>query len=87
MIINIFFLAILLNYFFTYFLINVSKNSFLDKPNFRSMHEKPTMTGGGISFVLISVLLSFFVDNRVLIPRPETEMLVEHVNEIGRAHV
>ena len=69
--INIFFLSILLNYFFTYFLVNISKNFFLDKPNSRSMHEKPTLTGGGISFVLTSVLLSFFVDNllfRICLP-------------------
>ena len=71
MLINIFFLSILLNYFFTYFLVNISKNFFLDKPNSRSMHEKPTLTGGGIGFVLTSVLLSFFVDNllfRICLP-------------------
>ena len=71
MIINIFFLSILLNYFLTYFLVNISKNFFLDKPNSRSMHEKPTLTGGGIGFVLTSVLLSFFVDNllfRICLP-------------------
>ena len=69
--INIFFISILLSYFFTYFLVNISKNVFLDKPNSRSMHENPTITGGGIGFVLISVLLSFFVDNllfRICLP-------------------
>ena len=63
MIINLFFISILFNYFFTYFLVNKSKKILLDKPNSRSMHEKATITGGGISFVLSSVLLGFFVDN------------------------
>jgi len=64
-ILHLFFISILLNYFFTYFLFNVLKKFPLDKPNSRSMHKKPTFTGGGISFVLTSVLLSIFVDNQL----------------------
>ena len=63
MLINLFFISIFFNYLFTYFLVNRFKKFFLDTPNSRSMHEKPTVTGGGISFVLSTFLLSFFVDN------------------------
>ena len=67
MIINYFFISILLNYFFTYFLVHASNNFFLDKPNSRSMHKNPTITGGGISFVVTSVLLSFYTDNPIFL--------------------
>ncbi|MBW3071729.1 glycosyl transferase [Prochlorococcus marinus str. MU1412] len=67
MIINYFFILILINYYFTYFLVNASNNFFLDKPNSRSMHQKPTITGGGISFVLSTAFFSLFVDNLLFI--------------------
>ena len=33
----------------------------IDTPNYRSSHEKPTPSGGGFSFVIISVLVSFYL--------------------------
>ena len=67
MIKNIFFISILFNYLFIYFLIKFSKLYFLDKPDFRSMHKKPTITGGGITFVISTALSCFFIDNKLFI--------------------
>ena len=65
MIKNLFLFSILSNYFLNYLFIKKSKKNFLVKPNARSMHKNPTITGGGISFVITSVLLSFFIDNPI----------------------
>ena len=41
-------------------IIPILKKDFLSKPNKRSSHFTPTPTGGGISFVLVSNLFSYF---------------------------
>ena len=53
----LFLISILSNYCFNYLFIKKSKKKFLVKPDARSMHKNPTITGGGISFVITSVLL------------------------------
>ncbi len=40
---------------------NFLKIYFLDKPNFRSSHKSPTPSGGGISFVFVSILGSIYL--------------------------
>ena len=51
---------------FTHFLIKKTlpyfKKQFLDIPNERSSHNLPTPTGGGITFVSVSFVLSLFKD-------------------------
>ncbi len=42
----------------TYYIIPILRKSFLDKPNQRSSHTKATPTGGGIIFVLLSIISS-----------------------------
>ena len=35
----------------------------IDKPNYRSSHESPKPTGGGLSFVISSAIMSIFTGN------------------------
>ncbi len=49
------------SFFFLKFLIPILSNKFLDNPNERSSHKLPIPTGGGISFVSVSIVSSLFL--------------------------
>ena len=63
----LFFTSFLISFFLTCFLIPKLKIYLLDKPDFRSLHSKTKITGGGISFVLSSSILTYFIDNNLFI--------------------
>ena len=63
----LFFTSLLLSFLSTYFLIPKPRVHLLDKPNYRSLHSKTKITGGGISFVLSSSILTYFIDNNLFI--------------------
>jgi len=63
----LFFTAFFISFLLIYFLIPKLKIYFIDQPNFRSLHTKNKITGGGISFVLSSCILTYFIDNNLFI--------------------
>ena len=63
----LFFTSLLVTFLSTYFLIPKLRVHLLDKPNYRSLHSKTKITGGGISFVLSSSILTYFIDNNLFI--------------------
>ncbi len=65
--IPLFLTSIFISFLLIYFLISKFRIFLLDKPNFRSLHSRTKITGGGISFVLSSTILTFFVDNNLFI--------------------
>ena len=50
------------SFFFLKFLIPLLSNNFLDNPTERSSHKFPVPTGGGISFVLVGIVSSLFLN-------------------------
>ena len=58
-----FFLLLLISFFISNYslkiLVKKSPDKLIDIPNFRSLHHRPIPRGGGIIFVLISVITSF----------------------------
>lgn len=56
----IFGFSIYLSYFLTKRFIPILNNNLSQNPNERSLHLKPTPTGGGIFFVLITTIISSF---------------------------
>ena len=63
MVIILLFLSILLSYFFTKKLLPFFNKNFVQKPNERSLHFKPTPSGGGIIFVILTILINCFQNN------------------------
>ena len=63
----LFFTSFIISFLLICFLIPKLKVYFIDKPNFRSLHSKNKTTGGGISFVLSSCILTYFIDNNLFI--------------------
>ena len=63
----LFFTSLLISFLSTYFLIPKLRVHLIDKPNYRSLHSKTKITGGGISFVLSSSILTYFIDNNLFI--------------------
>ena len=63
----LFFTSFLISILSTYFLITKLRAYLLDKQNYRSLHSKTKITGGGISFVLSSSILTYFIDNNLFI--------------------
>ena len=54
--------SFLTSFFFLKFLIPILSKKFLDNPNERSSHKFPVPTGGGISFVLVGIVSSLFLN-------------------------
>ncbi len=56
------FVSFFISLFSLKYAIPILSRDFLDKPNFRSSHSFPVPTGGGITFVLISIVSSCFIN-------------------------
>ena len=53
--------------FFYYIFIPIFRKKLIDLPNYRSSHQSPTPTSGGIIFSVIGTLMSFFVGNFIIL--------------------
>ena len=59
---KIFIICVLLTFISTKFSLPFLRKFIIDKPNLRSSHKNLTPSGGGITFVLVSILFSQFVE-------------------------
>ena len=62
---SLFIIGLVLSLIFLYLFIQFSDELILDYPSKRSSHNKPILSSGGISFVLISTVYGFLNNNYV----------------------